>query len=304
MNSRIYLDKIATGPHVPNHELFKAHNFTHVLPDMNHTGIVTKYGQFKPRTCAPDGRIPKLTRDMAFKKTRPIERERIHQEAQEKVFVLNHTQFMNNVLSDLEKTKREKDKRRDELLGSSIRDHNSLTSSGGRLSEFEPTTEIPLKSMSVKSEVWGPKDSSQSISSRLTSTKKRACNREELVTCLLDSVDPPRSTREWFGTIPREFDGSQPASPELSVSVVAPRSPPSRGITTAAQEKWEAESIFKAIHGCEAANALNMSSRPQTTLSQNQRSPSRSPTRSPSQSLKSPPSNKLNVGTKGFSSKV
>lgn len=262
--SRIYLDKISTGPHVPNHPLFQAHNLTTVLPDMNHTGIVTKFGTFKPKTCGPDGRIPLTTRDMAFKKTRPIERERIHQESQEKVFVLNHTQFMNNVLSDLEKAKREKDQRRDDLLGTSIKDHNSLTVSGGMLSEYMPQSMVSTKSMHGK--MVSAKDSMFSSVSALSAKKKRACNREELVTCLLDSVDPPRSTKEWFGTLPRENDATNPATspntammlsaPHFTAPESAPRSPPSRGITAAAQEKWEAESIFKAVHGCEAADKL------------------------------------------------
>ena len=268
--SRIYLDKISTGPHVPNHPLFQAHNLTTVLPDMNHTGIATKFGTFKPKTCAPDGRIPMTTRDFAFKKTRPIERERIHQESQEKVFVLNHTQFMNNVLSDLEKAKREKDQRRDDLLGTSIKDHNSLTVSGGTLSEYMPQSVVSTKGMNVRT--ISAKDSMFSSVSALSAKKKRACNREELVSCLLDSVDPPRSTKEWFGTLPREFDqevspSTSPnttmmlSAPPLTAPESAPRSPPSRGITAAAQEKWEAESIFKAIHGCEAADKLRSGKR-------------------------------------------
>jgi hypothetical protein len=251
----------------------------------------------------PNGRIPKLTKSKVFKRNRFIERERLTLEATEKLFVVSHKQFMNNVLMDLERTKIEKDSRRDELWNSSISQFNS-TSLAPTLSQSSPSQSPTRYSSRKQNSVYGASNLGESQKSfgsaaSLLSKKKRACNREDLYTCLLDSVDPPKSPKEWFGTIPREYNGVRDpncTSEEFDVTnsyneapdgtvVLPPLEPhvhfqqssvspsplhsssPLGRVTTAAMDKWEAESIFKALQGSVKESKVQ---------SPNNRSPSKS----------------------------
>jgi hypothetical protein len=354
---RIYLDKLATNVHVPNHALFTDHNETHVFPDLNHTGIPTQFGKFKPAACMPNGRIPSITRSKVFRKNKLIERERLQLESTEKLFVVSHKQFMNNVLIDLERVKTAKDNRRNDLWETSIKQFNTDSAmiaydeenpvqlkfpSPSPQSRYSSTRsmqqprgfENSQKSMvSITSAASG--NNNNSSASSLLNKKKRACNREDLYSCLLDSVDPPKTPKEWFGTIPREYESGSNANNVDSMALSASRSgdafdevfedsnlnmymtqdgsltipmqaipspqpspPGMKKVTLAARNKWEAESIFKALNGSEdRVNKIHNDGANSTSASPTRQLGAMSSTKS----LSSPSSDAMMMSTKSLS---
>lgn len=246
-----YLDKLTTTPHVPNHEKFRGHNGTQVFPDLNHIPISCKFGTQKPLESAPDGTIPKVTKAKAHSSVIKLERERLALESRERPFVTAHRHFMDDILLDMNETKREKDIRREESWGHTLSEFSSYFPPEGSGSEVKAQSRSGRSSPSRNQSPTRP---------------RKAFTRSQIFSCLLDTVQAPPSKTDRFATV-HEFERQElmrtvascklkkrPHSVEMdltSLSSPFPQSPPpsTSGISRAGSMKWEPESIYKSHHG-------------------------------------------------------
>lgn len=246
----MYLDKLATREHFPLAESFANHNdsITTVFPDINHTGISSKFGPPTNRQTAPTGRITKQSAQQNIDTTRMIERMRIELESREPVFKTAHAHFMDHILVDLDKAKRNKDRRRELMLQETVSDFNA----------YSHLAHNPVPGLSTEEQLASRAESAAK-SPKKVEKKKRACNRMEIFQCLLDTIDPPESNKERFGTM----KGLANASAELSAISEGrsshPNSPsrsqpqPQRRLTNS--RKWDLGSIKLAHAGQDAVNS-------------------------------------------------
>ncbi len=112
MNSRPYLDKLVTSPHLPKMEGQTGYCSRQLIPDLSCAGI---HSEFEPKTMptiTSDGKMTKVFVMNAFRTMSDIQRGIVKQNAKEEIFKLDHRQYIDKLLVDMESSKRDKHVRR------------------------------------------------------------------------------------------------------------------------------------------------------------------------------------------------
>jgi hypothetical protein len=112
MNSRPYLDKLVTSPHVPKQPGQTGYCSRKLIPDLTCTGI---HSEFEPKTdpvTTADGRMTKVFVLNAYRTMRELQRGITKQNAQEEIFRIDHRQYIDKLLVDMEEEKKDKHERR------------------------------------------------------------------------------------------------------------------------------------------------------------------------------------------------
>lgn len=112
MNNRPYLDKLVTSPHIPKQEGQTGYCSRHIIPDLSCAGI---HSEFEPKTIpiiTADGKMTKVFVMNAHRTMRELQRGIVKQNAQEEIFKLDHRQYIDKLLLDMEGSKRDKHERR------------------------------------------------------------------------------------------------------------------------------------------------------------------------------------------------
>ena len=112
MNSRPYLDKLVTSPHLPKMEGQTGYCSRQLIPDLSCAGI---HSEFEPKTVptiTSDGKMTKVFVMNAFRTMSDIQRGIVKQNAKEEIFKLDHRQYIDKLLVDMESSKRDKHIRR------------------------------------------------------------------------------------------------------------------------------------------------------------------------------------------------
>ena len=112
MNNRPYLDKLVTSPHVPKQAGQTGYCSRKLIPDLSCAGV---HSEFEPKTepvIAADGRMTKVFVLNAYRTMRELQRGITAQNAKEEIFKIDHKQYIDKLLVDLEKEKKDKHQRR------------------------------------------------------------------------------------------------------------------------------------------------------------------------------------------------
>jgi hypothetical protein len=112
MNNRPYLDKLVTSPHVPKQPGQTGYCSRKLIPDLTCTGI---HSEFEPKTdpvTTADGRMTKVFVLNAYRTMRELQRGITKQNAQEEIFRIDHRQYIDKLLVDMEEEKKDKHERR------------------------------------------------------------------------------------------------------------------------------------------------------------------------------------------------
>jgi hypothetical protein len=112
MNNRPYLDKLVTSPHIPRQDGQTGYCSRKLIPDLSCSGI---HSEFEPKTIpttSADGKMTKVFVMNAYRTMRELQRGITEQDAQEEIFKLDHRQYIDNLLVDMEASKQDKHERR------------------------------------------------------------------------------------------------------------------------------------------------------------------------------------------------
>jgi hypothetical protein len=188
-----FLDKITTASHMPTPEgqVGFCSTSTDSFPDLEHTGIRTK---FQPRitpTTNPHGRITGMYKDAAFEKVATIHRDHCALVSTEDVFKSGHKQFIDKVLLDMQESKMKRTARELKCYTSEKKrigfdDTQFSYDKGGR--DDEVRTDSPGRVTTRTLGVSEPR-------------KIRVFNRMSLFNSILESTEPPKSPRKRYGLI-------------------------------------------------------------------------------------------------------
>ncbi|KAJ1443476.1 hypothetical protein B484DRAFT_441560 [Ochromonadaceae sp. CCMP2298] len=111
MDARPYLDKLVTSPHIPMQPGQKGYCSRKVMPDLSCTGLRSIYEDRGVAVTTADGKMTEEYKMFAYRKMRDLQRGITYQNSEEQIFKLDHRQFIDHLLSDMEKTKRDKHQR-------------------------------------------------------------------------------------------------------------------------------------------------------------------------------------------------
>lgn len=112
MTSRPYLDKLVTSPHIPKQEGQIGYCSRKLIPDLSCTGIHSELEEKKQPVTTADGRMTKVFVLNAYRTMRELQRGITIQNAQEEIFKLDHRQYIDKLLVDMEEEKKSKHARR------------------------------------------------------------------------------------------------------------------------------------------------------------------------------------------------
>ena len=110
-----YLDRIVTAPHYPKPEGSEGLMSTKVFPDLDHTGIRSKYEAPKTHCTSLDGVLTKTWKDMAYRQWDVPSRWSEEVNARERSFKTADKIFLNKILIEYDEDKKKSLQR--------IRDH-------------------------------------------------------------------------------------------------------------------------------------------------------------------------------------
>jgi len=111
-NRQPYLDKIATSIHLPKQEGQKGYCSKTLIPDLSCSGIRSELERVDKPISTPDGRLTTGYKVRAFLKLQGIQRGLNIVNSQEKLFKIDHLQYIDTLLSSIEQEKIDKHRRR------------------------------------------------------------------------------------------------------------------------------------------------------------------------------------------------
>lgn len=112
MAGRPYLDQLVTSPHIPKQEGQIGYCSKKLIPDLSCTGIRSELETQPLPVTTADGRMTKVFVLTAYKTMRELQRGIVVQNAKEEIFKLDHRQYIDKLLVDMEEEKRDKHERR------------------------------------------------------------------------------------------------------------------------------------------------------------------------------------------------
>ena len=113
MDSKPYLDKIITSPHLPKLPGQRGYSSVKTFPDISHTYLHSKFESDNsvPATSA-DGKITIAFKTKAFYTLKPIHKGLAELDAAENVCRIEHRQYLDKMLVDMEESRKSKYDRR------------------------------------------------------------------------------------------------------------------------------------------------------------------------------------------------
>lgn len=199
---RPYLDKINHTASLPPSEGFSDLNSRTTFPSLRHTGLRSIFEPESIIVATPEGRITTDFKQQAYLTLKDIFRDDVELKNREEIFKINHKQFMDDVLNDMEEKRQSSMKKR--------RKYWTNTKSGlgfdGQFESFQREDSEFQKTLfeTAPSTAEGPSKSRVGTASSFAmkeERKQKAVNRMLLFKSLLESVDPPKSPHNRFGTI-------------------------------------------------------------------------------------------------------
>ena len=192
---RPYLDKIHHTASLPPCDGYSDLNSRTTFPNLKHTGLRSIFEPETTIVATPEGRITTDFKQEAYQTLKDIFHDDIELKSREIVFKINHKQFMDDVLNDMESkrqasmTKRRKYWTANKSELGFDEKFESFQQVGG---EIAPSTaEGATRSRTAAS--FAMKEE----------RKQKAVNRMLLFKSLLETVDPPKSPHNRFGTMER-----------------------------------------------------------------------------------------------------
>lgn len=145
MDTRPYLDKLVTAPHLPKQSGQVGYCSRRLIPDLSCAGIHSEFEQKREAVTTSDGRMTKTFVLNAYRTMRDIQRGIVVLNSKEEVFKVGHRQYIDQLLVDMEKEKRDKHERRMRHFN---KKKNTLgfegsfdsTAFGGNSSSWEPVS--------------------------------------------------------------------------------------------------------------------------------------------------------------------
>jgi hypothetical protein len=112
MESRPYLDKLVTSPHVPKQPGQVGYCSRKLIPDLSCAGIHSEFQPKREVVTTADGRLTNTFILNAYRSMRDIQRGIVVLNSKEEVFKVGHRQYIDQLLVDMENEKRDKHERR------------------------------------------------------------------------------------------------------------------------------------------------------------------------------------------------
>lgn len=112
MDSRPFLDKISTSAHLPPKPGQRGFCSVKTFPDLSHTYIRTKFDKGNPSSSTPDGRMTKEFTMRVKRKICTLHRGIAVLDAKEAAFKVDHKNYIDKLLLDMEATRMDQSQRR------------------------------------------------------------------------------------------------------------------------------------------------------------------------------------------------
>lgn len=195
-----YLDRIVTAPHFPRPEGCEGVKSTQVFPDLDHTGIRSKYSAPQMHCTSLDGVLTKMWKDAAFKQWDTPARWNEELKARERSFRSADKIFLNKILIEYDEEKKKSLQR--------IRDHfyenfesmdmkdlfapgSAILGGEGAASGDQSTTSSRQFSSRI--------GTSSGKSERAPTRQRKAFDKMSMFQCLLETREPPKSPLKRYG---------------------------------------------------------------------------------------------------------
>ena len=198
-----YLDRIVTAPHYPKPEGCEGLKSTTVFPDLDHTGIRSKYSEPITHCTSLDGTLTKIWKDLAYIRWKDPSRWNEELNARERTFKAADKIFLNKILIEYDEDKKQSLKRiNDHFKGSfdeTSFDKNLFAPDSVILEKLNGGDTVTSKSPRIMNISSSRAGTSGSKSERAPTRQRTAFNKMSLFNCLLETREPPRSPVKRFG---------------------------------------------------------------------------------------------------------
>lgn len=106
------MDQLVTSPHIPKQDGQIGYCSKKIIPNLSCTGIRSELEEQPLPVTTADGKMTKIFVLTAYRTMRDLQRGIVVQNAKEEIFKLDHRQYIDKLLVDMEASKRDKHQRR------------------------------------------------------------------------------------------------------------------------------------------------------------------------------------------------